>query len=159
MKTSSKIALALGAVAVFLFAKKKQAVSGIGAFGINYIDKIKARQLFKKLDNSLKIVRQHEAEIDAIMEKLESDGVDLESYDGERLFNSIAHKAGLTDKNGNTDVYVNYENARKELLNFIYYKILPKLPFQKEDIEVLVDSRNVVIQDKVMSALRKYVKA
>lgn len=30
MKTGSKIALALGAVAAFLFAKKKQAVSGIG---------------------------------------------------------------------------------------------------------------------------------
>ena len=31
MKTGSKIALALGAVAAFLFAKKKQTVSGIGA--------------------------------------------------------------------------------------------------------------------------------
>lgn len=29
MKTGSKIALALGAVAAFLFARKKQAVSGI----------------------------------------------------------------------------------------------------------------------------------
>lgn len=31
MKTGSKIALALGAAAAFLFAKKKQTVSGIGA--------------------------------------------------------------------------------------------------------------------------------
>lgn len=157
MKTSSKIALALGAVAVFLFAKKKQAVSGIGSFGINYIDKIKARQLFKKLDNALDIIRQYDAKMDVICKKLENDGVNLYSYDGERLLNSITHNAGLTDENGNTDVHADYRNARKELLNFIYHNILPKFPISKEDLELLVNNRNVVKQDELINITRKYI--
>lgn len=159
MKTGSKIALALGAVAAFLFAKKKQAVSGIGAFGINRIDEIRALQLFKAFDDSFDTMKWHSAKIDAIFDTLENDGVDLESYNGERLFNSIAHKAGLTDKDGNTDVYVNYANARKELLNFIYHNILPKFPIPKEDLKLLVNNRNTQKQDELINITRKYIGA
>lgn len=159
MKTSSKIALALGAVAAFLFAKKKQSVSGIGAFYINDIDQIRALQLFKAFDDSFDTMKWHNAQTDAIFKTLENDGVDLEGDDGERLFNSIAHKLGLVDVDGNTDVYVNYANARKELLNFIYHNILPKFPLPKEDLELLINNRNIQKQNELINITRKYIGA
>ena len=151
-------ALAAGGLAL-LRNWKKDSVSGVGALyiNINRATLNEANRLFRNYDLACEIERDHSERSDAIFEDLEARGIDWQSEEGEKIANELLFRAGLSDRNGNTDVYVNKVNARKDLLNFIYYELLPLFPIKKGDLELIRNSRNYAKQDELIQITREYV--
>ena len=134
MKQSSKIALgvAAGVAVVACLHKKKESTSGIGATIPYLLQKSvlnEAQRLFNQYDDACEAERVYDLACDVVYENLQSQGIDPFNDANEKLVYDALFKAGLSDENGITDIYENRRLARKELLNFIYSKILPFFPF------------------------------
>ena len=157
---TSNATLGVVAVAAGLLAllRKNKGADGIGGMYIPYATIDSAIRLFRAYDESCEIAREHNEQSDAIFDDLESRGVDISTEEGERIAADALYKAGLTDENGETDVYVNRSNARKKLLDFIYTKILPKFPLPKSDIALFKNNRNVVLQDRLLNITREFLE-
>lgn len=158
--------VAAGAAVLLCIHRKKGKVSGIGAMlpiGTGVGDSInptiinKARELFENFDEACEIEREHSEKVDVVFEELEGRGIDWQSEDGQKIANEALFRAGLSDPDGNTDVYVNRINARKELLNFLQQVIVPLLPICDNDKELLMNISSITKQNDFIDLMRGYL--
>ena len=156
MKTGIKIALGLTALAALLFARKK-GIAGVGYASVPYRVLDKAKKLFDAYDSAIEIEREHDANVDVIYEDLQARGIDPFADENEGIVIDALYRAGLTDKNGMTDVSVNRLNARKELLNFINDNIVSLFPIPESDRALLKNTYSVVYQNRLLDITRNFV--
>ena len=153
---------AAAGVLVLLGLKKKKSVSGVGAAGIGDVripSSIlnRAKRLFDAYDKAIEIERENDAKADEIYENLRERGIDPFADENERVVIDALYSAGLTDKNGLTDVSVNRFNARKELYDFINSNILPLFPIPESDRKLFRDTRSIVYQNRLLDITRDFV--
>lgn len=160
MKQTTKIALAVAAGAAALLLKKTRSVDGVGDINIPYAKAEKTRRLFAAYDHACIVERAQSAKADKILDELEAQGVDISTDEGEAIAAKALFEAGLSDENGETDVYKNRINARLELLNYILYDLLPALPMiPRSDLRQLQETRNITYQNKAIEIVRKLINA
>lgn len=116
-----------------------------------------AKQMLKNYDLLVAEVRNHEAKVDAIFDKLEEEGVNADTEEGENIANARLFAAGLSDENGQTDLYVKRSEARVNLVNYIIDHIVGKM-IPEQDREALCCA-NISYQFKIIDLTRKLLAA
>lgn len=109
------------------------------------------KKLLKNYDNAKQTAKDHSNECEVVMSRVWSDYMTEEEY--EDKCTKALFLAGLTDREGCTDVYEKERIAREQLLNFVF-NLLPK-----QDSEVLKENRhNVTQMDRVIELARKFAE-
>lgn len=109
------------------------------------------KKLLKGYDNAKQIAKDHFNKCEVIMNRILRDSMTDEEYEAECA--KALFLAGLTDREGCTDVYEKERIARKQLLDCIF-NILPTA-----EREILKANRyNVTQMDKVIEIARRYAK-
>ena len=116
-----------------------------------------AKQMLKNYDLLVAEVRNHEAKVDAIFDKLEEEGVNADTEEGEKIANARLFAAGLSDENGQTDLYVKRSAARVNLVNYIIDHLVGKM-IPAQDREILRGA-NISYQFKIIETARKLLAA
>ena len=150
-------ALVAGGLALMRTWKTKKSVSGIGYASVPSSILNKAKKLFDAYDRAVEIEREHDAKCDAIYENFREQGIDPFADENERVVIDALYKAGLTDKNGLTDVYVNRHNAHKELLDYVNANIVSLFPISAGDRKLLSSTRSIVYQNRILDVTRDFV--
>lgn len=116
-----------------------------------------AKQMLKNYDILVDEVRKYEHKCDDIFERLEKDGVDIATEEGQKKAAAVLFAAGLTDENGCTKIYENLSKSRVNLVNYIIDNIVGKMiPAQEREI---LHGANVSYQYKIIEAARKMLAA
>lgn len=107
------------------------------------------KNLIKIYDNAKKIAKVHSNNCEVVINRVCRDTMTEEEYDAKCT--KALFLAGLTDREGCTDVYEKERIAREQLLNYVF-NLLPKA-----EREVLNANRhNVTQMDKVIELARKF---
>ena len=115
------------------------------------IMKATLKKLLKDYDNANQIAKDHFKKCEVLMNRVWRDSMTDEEYEAECA--KALFLAGLTDREGCTDVYEKERIARKQLLDCIF-NILPTA-----EREILKANRyNVTQMDKVIEIARRYAK-
>lgn len=110
------------------------------------------KRLFKSYDDAKKVAKVHFQNCEAVMNAVWQGSMTEEEY--EAKITKMLYMAGLTDENGNTDVYEKERKAREELINFVI-NLVPKAERQ-----ILIDNRhNVAQMDKMIAIARDFANA
>ena len=116
-----------------------------------------AKQMLKNYDLLVDEVRKYEHKCDDIFERLEKEGVDIATEEGQKKAAAVLFAEGLTDENGCTENYENLRKARINLVNYIIDHIVGKMiPAQEREI---LHGANVAYQYKIIEAARKMLAA
>ena len=106
------------------------------------------KKLLKNYDIAKQTAKDHYNECEVVMSRVCIDSMTEEEYE-DKCTNAL-FLAGLTDRDGCTDVYENERISREKLLNFIF-NIIPK-----QYREYLKENRyNVAQMDRVIELARK----
>ena len=116
-----------------------------------------AKKMLKNYDILVAEVRNHEAKVDEIFDKLEEEGVNADTEEGEKIANARLVAAGLSDENGQTDLYVKRSEARVNLVNYIIDHLVGKM-IPAQDREMLRGA-NISYQFKIIDLARKLLAA
>ena len=116
-----------------------------------------AKQMLKNYDILVAEVRNHEAKVDEIFDELEEEGVNADTEEGEKIANARLVAAGLSDENGQTDLYVKRSEARVNLVNYIIDHLVGKM-IPAQDREMLRGA-NISYQFKIIDLARKLLAA
>lgn len=107
------------------------------------------KKLLKNYDSAKQTAKDHFKECEVVMNRVWRDSMTEEEY--EAKCTKALFLAGLTDREGCTDVYEKERIAREQLLNYVF-NLLPKT-----EREVLKANRhNVTQMDKVIELARKF---
>ena len=116
-----------------------------------------AKQMLKNYDLLVDEVRKYDHKCDDIFGRLEKEGVNIATEEGQKKAAAVLFAAGLTDENGCTAIYENLSKARVNLVNYIIDHIVGKMiPAQEREI---LHGANVSYQYKIIEAARKMLAA
>lgn len=116
-----------------------------------------AKQMLEKYDLLVVEIRKYEHKCDDIFERLEKEGVNIATEEGQKKAAAVLFAAGLTDENGCTENYENLSKARVGLVNFIIEHLVGKM-IPATDRELLKNA-NVAYQYKIIETARKMLAA
>ena len=110
------------------------------------------KRLLKSYDDAKNMAKAHFQSCEAVMNAVWQGSMTEEEY--ENKINKMLFMAGLTDENGNTDVYDKERIARQELIDFVI-NLVPKA-----EREILKANRhNVAQMDKLITIARNFANA
>lgn len=116
-----------------------------------------AKQMLKNYDLLVAEVRKYEHKCDDIFERLEKEGVNIATEEGQKKAAAVLFAAGLTDENGCTENYENLSKSRSNLVNYIIEHLVGKM-IPAHDREMLRGA-NVAYQYKIIETARKLLAA
>lgn len=116
-----------------------------------------AKQMLEKYDLLVAEIRKYEHKCDDIFDRLEKEGVNIATEEGQKKAAAVLFAEGLTDENGCTENYENLSKARLGLVNFIIEHLVGKM-IPAADRELLKKA-NVAYQYKIIETARKMLAA